>query len=112
MRLPGCGNRSFSQTFLLLNKSEEEEEKREGFGHLWIAVNSICLTAVILFNAMICFAVYKDKRLRTPSNVLLLSLSIADLLVVLEFVVTIVRLSLDIDHNLCEYIAPYHYVIR
>ena len=111
MRLPGCGNRSFARAFLLLNKSEDEE-KRERFGHLWIAINSICLTAVILFNAMICFAVYKDKRLRTPSNALLLSPSIADLLVVVEFVVTIVRLSVDVDHNLCEYIAPYHYVIR
>ena len=69
---PGCGKRNFSRAILLLNKSEEEEEKRERFGHLWIAVNSICLTAVILFNVMICFAVYKDKRLRTPSNALLL----------------------------------------
>ena len=108
---PGCGNRNFSRAILLLNKSEDKEEKRERFGHLWIVVNLICLTAVILFNVMICFAVYKDKRLRTPSNALLLSLSIADLLVVVEFVVTIVRLSVDVDYTLCEYIAPYHYVV-
>ena len=96
----GCGNRNFSRTVLLFNKIEEEEDKRERFGHLWIVVNSLCLAAVILFNVMIFFAVYKDKRLRIPSNALLLSLSIAHLLVVFEFVVAIVRLSVDVDHNL------------
>ena len=109
MRLPGCGNRNFPRAILHLNKSEGEEKKRQRFVHLWL--NSICLTAVILFNVMICFAVYKDKRLRTPSNALLLSLSIADLLVVVEFVVTIVQLSVDVDNTICEYIAPYHYVV-
>ena len=80
---------------------------------IMILGNVICVFATIFLNAMICVAVYKVKRLRNPSNVLLLSLSVADLLVTADFVFQIVFVSSEDDaiHEPCLIMGKYHYVI-
>ena len=78
-----------------------------------IVVNVLLVVATIFLNAMICAAVYKVKRLRTPSNVVLFSLSVADLLVSADFVSQIVFLVLEKDATVmpCLAMGMYHYII-
>ena len=66
-----------------------------GMKETLIAMNVLFVVATIFLNSMICAAVYKVKRLCTPSNVLLVSLSVADLLVTADFVSQIVFLVLE-----------------
>ena len=78
-----------------------------------IAVSVLFVVATVFLNAMICAAVYKVKRLRTPSNVVLFSLSVADLLVTADFVSQIVFLVLEADATVkpCLAMGEYHYTI-
>ena len=78
-----------------------------------ILVNVICAVATVFLNSMICAAVYKVKRLRNPSNVLLVSLSVADLLVTADFVFQIVFLSAKDDtiYKSCLIMGQFHYTM-
>lgn len=113
---------NLSKDLLHLNKSCSKGPHEQNYGLAFkcigITVNTLFLIATILFNSLVCFAVYKDRNLRTPSNALLVSLSIADLLVVVKFVGSIFLLSTakghkfhNEEHGLCVHIAPYHYTI-
>ena len=84
-----------------------------GMRETLIAMNVLFVVATIFVNSMICAAVYKVKRLCTPSNVLLVSLSVADLLVTADFVSQIVFLVLEENATVkpCLTMGEYHYTI-
>ena len=84
-----------------------------GMKETLIVVNERFVFATIFLNSMICAAVYKVKRLCTPSNVLLVNLSVADLLVTADFVSQIVFLVLEENATVkpCLTMGEYHYTI-
>ena len=80
--------------------------------HILIVLNLACAIATMVLNSMICIAVYRVKSLRKASNFLLVSLSVAQLLVTGDFVTQIVFLSSEnIRYKLCLAMGLYHYVI-
>lgn len=105
-----CNNANFSYFLNVSSRNHPHEGNLRLMTMVFsTVVNTIFLIATVLFNGMICLAVFKDKSLRTSSNALLVSLSIADLLTIVEFAGNIV-----LAHTggaWCSYIAQYHYFV-
>ena len=104
---PWCNNETRS------HKNFSTKYPPGGVKEVLIVVNVLFFITTIFLNAGICATVYKVKRLRNPSNVVLFSLSVADLLVTADFVSQIVFLVLEADATVkpCMIMGEHHYTI-
>lgn len=78
----------------------EGEKLSEGVLAFLISVHVFLMVTTVFGNSMICAAVYKFRALRTPSNFILASLALSDILMGIVFFCRLVILTIGKHFNL------------